>query len=145
MGASTKPTHLRARHTRCSSWAKSAEAVVWSTRTDPEAIASSTPPSPVVTERTSSSLPTHTNTKLGVGSCARRRRRGCAAMLGHPGLGLRRGAVVDGDVMAGGDQMASHRIAHHPQPHECHNRPLDPSLKNASVEVREYPNNATRR
>ena len=46
----------------CNSWARSADAVVWSTSTEPGAIDSSTPPVASVTERTSSSLPTHTNT-----------------------------------------------------------------------------------
>ena len=48
--------------TAASSCATSAEAVVWSTKTEPARIPPNAPPSPTVTARTSSSLPTQANT-----------------------------------------------------------------------------------
>ena len=68
-GASMNPTPRRPASS-CSSWAKRAEAVVWSTSTDPAAIDSSAPPGAAVTDRTSS-LPTQTNTiSVPAAACA---------------------------------------------------------------------------
>ena len=58
-GASTKPTP-RAAAVPPISLASAADAVVWSTSSVPGASPASTPSSPSTTERTSSSLPTHT-------------------------------------------------------------------------------------
>ena len=60
-GASMNPRPCSAA-TAASSRATSADAVVWSTNTVPVLIPSKAPPAPTVTERTSSSLPTHANT-----------------------------------------------------------------------------------
>ena len=63
----------------------------------------------------------------------RRGRRGgvaalAAAVLGHPGLGPARRAVVDRDLVALGGEMARHRIAHHPESDESDARHADPPL-----------------
>ena len=89
----------------------------------PAAIVASTPSSPSTTARTSSSLPTHSHHELGaVGGVGRRRRRG-VVVLAHPLVGLRAGAVVDGDLVAGGGEVAGHRRPHRSQSDErdtCH-------------------------
>ena len=74
-GASRNP-RSRSAATAASSRATSADAVVWSTKTAPALMPPKAPPSPTVTERTSSSLPTQANTisfpaaaSAGVAAC----------------------------------------------------------------------------
>ena len=110
-GASTKPIPASP-ETAASSRASSAEAVVWSTSTEPARIAPITPSEAVVTARTSSSAPTIVNTTSA--SVAGTSRAGCnrAAVLVSPALRLVGGAVEHGHVVTGCDEMSSHRIAH---------------------------------
>ena len=60
------------------------------------------------------------------------RRAVLAAMLLGPGLGLRRRAVKDGDVVAGLGEMPRHRITHHAQSEK---REFHPLPRCASVRV----------
>ena len=46
-----------------------------------------------------------------------------AAEFADPFLGLRAGAVIDGDLVPGAGQVPRHRIAHHAEPQKrqfCH-------------------------
>ena len=73
----------------------------------------------VATARTSSSLPTHISTMSALRAASAGVGADCAAVLRDPLLGLRGGAVVHGDVVAGLRQMACHRIAHDAEAEEC--------------------------
>ena len=123
-GASTKAAP-RSAAAPASSRATAAEAVVWSTKTASRASVSKAPSGPTVTALRSSSLPTQAKTISAPSAAAAGGGRRGVAVLGHPGLGAARRAVVDGDVVALGGEVAGHGIAHDAQADESDARHAD--------------------